>query len=64
MPALQVAFPWLSVTSKLHALAHHAPAEFLRFGCLGAYSDQALEAWSGFLNYAQARCTADSFIGS
>ena len=64
VPPLQVAFPWLSVTPKLHALAHHAPAFLRRFGSLGAYGEQALEAWHGFFNYSQARCTADSFLGA
>ena len=64
VPPLQVAFPWLSVTPKLHALAHHAPTFLRRFGSLGAYGEQALEAWNGFFNYSQARCTADSFLGA
>ena len=64
VPPLQVAFPWLSVTPKLHALAHHAPTFLRRFGSLGAYGEQALEAWHGFFNYSQARCTADSFLGA
>jgi len=64
VPPLQVAFPWLSVTLKLHALALHAPAFLWWFRSLGAYGEQALEAWHGFLNYAKARCTADSFLGA
>jgi len=64
VPPLQVAFPWLSMTPKLQALALHAPAFLWRFGSLGAYGEQALEAWHGFLNYAQARCTAGSFLGA
>jgi len=64
VPPLRSAFPWLNVTLKLHAIAHHAPAFLWRFGSLGAYGDQALEAWHGFFNFAQARCSADSFLGA
>ena len=60
----RAAFPWLCVAPKLHALAHHAPSFLWRFGSLGAYGEQALEAWHGFFNYAQARCSADSFLGA
>lgn len=43
-PALQAAFQGLSVTSKLHALTHHAPAFLRRFRSVGSYGEQALEA--------------------
>ena len=59
---LQVAFPWLSLNSKLHALDHQEPALLRRFGSLGTYGEQALDAWNEFFSYAQARCTADSFL--
>jgi len=52
------------VTPKLHAIALHAPAFLWRFGSLGAYGEQALEAWHGFFIFAPARCTADSFLGA
>ena len=61
---MQVIFPWLSVSPKLHALTHHAPTFLRRFGSLGSYAEQALEAWHAFFNRAQAQCTADSFLGS
>jgi len=64
VPPLRGALPSLSATPKLHALAHHAPAFLWRFGSLGAYGDEALEAWHGVFNYAQARCSADSFLGA
>jgi len=41
---LRATFPWMSVTPKLHALVHHAPTFLLRFGSLGSYAEQALEA--------------------
>jgi len=44
VPLLRASFPWLRVTSKLHALAHHAPVCLWRFGALGAHGEQALEA--------------------
>jgi len=61
---LRATSPWMSVTPKLHALVHHAPTFLLRFGSLGSYAEQALEAWHGFFNHARAHCTADSFLGS
>jgi len=64
VPDFQVIFPWLSVSPKLHALTHHAPTFLRRFGSLGSYAEQALEAWHAFFNRAQAQCTADSFLGS
>lgn len=64
VPPLQEAFPWLSVTSKLHALAHHAPAFFKRFRSLGSYGEPAFEAWLGWFNHTVADCTADSFLGT
>jgi len=63
-PALLVAFPWLSASSKLHALTHHAPAFLRRFGSLGSYAEQALESWPVFFNHARAQCMADFFLGS
>jgi len=63
LPPLQAAFPWLTVTPKLHAHVNHAPAFLRRFGSLGAYGMQALESWHGFFKVSQARCTADSLLG-
>lgn len=61
---LPVAFTWLSVSPKLHALAHHAPDVLLRFGSLGYYAEQALEAWHGVFNQARAQCTSASIEGA
>jgi len=63
-PPLKAAFPWLSITPNMHALAHHAPAFLRRFCHLGSYGEQALEAWHGWFNHTQAQCTADSFLGT
>jgi len=38
------------VIPNLHALALHAPSFLWRFGSLGAYGEQALEAWQGVFN--------------
>lgn len=56
------AFPWVSVTVKLHALAHHVPAFLRRYGSLGIYGEQALEAWHGYFNQAGENLTADCFL--
>jgi len=63
-PALLVALSWLSISPKLHALTHHAPAFLRRFGSLVSYAEQALESWHAFSNHARAQCTADSLLGS
>lgn len=47
VPPLQRAFAWVSVSVRLHTLAHHAPAFLRRYGSLGIYGEQALEAWHG-----------------
>jgi len=64
LPPLQAAFPWISVSVKLHVLAHHAPAFLRRFGSLGIYGEQAMEAWHGFFNQRGAQFTAENFLGS
>lgn len=63
VPPLRRAFPWVSVTVKLNSLAHHAPAFLNRYGSLGMYREQALEAWHGHFNQAGAKLIADSFLG-
>eukprot|EP00170_Pyropia_yezoensis_P001591 contig_6910_g1595 len=63
VPPLQRAFPWVSVSVKLHTLAYHAPAFLRRYGSLGIYGEQTMEAWHGYCNQAGARLTADSLLG-
>lgn len=64
-PPSQNAFPWVRITVKMHALAHHIPVFLRRFGSLGVYGDQALVgAWHGFFNHFQAQLTTESFLGS
>jgi len=44
---LKRAFPWLSVSRKLHLLLCHA-AEFMqRYGSIGLYGEHDIEAWHG-----------------
>jgi len=51
---LKRAFPWLSVSPKLHLLLCHA-AEFMqRYESIGLYGEQAIEAWHG--RYGQSAC--------
>jgi len=63
-PALRVGFPWFSISPKLHALTHHAPALLRRFGSLGSYAEQALESWHAFFSGARAQCAADACWGA
>eukprot|EP00170_Pyropia_yezoensis_P000964 contig_4505_g967 len=64
VPPLQRAFPWVSVSVKLHTLAHHVPGFLRRYGSVGIYGEQALVAWHGYCNQAGARLTADSALGT
>ncbi|OSX80256.1 hypothetical protein BU14_0056s0039 [Porphyra umbilicalis] len=57
-------FPWLRISPKLHALCCHAPQFPRRFGSLGRYSEQALEALHGQFIRDAERCTAPTFLGS
>jgi len=57
-------FPWLRVSPKLHVLCCHAAPFLRRFGSLGRYSEQALEALHGQFNRDAERCTAPTFLGS
>jgi len=44
---LKRSFPWLSISPKLHILMCHAPEFLERFGSIGLYGEQGLEAWHG-----------------
>jgi len=44
---LKGSFPWLSISPKLHILMCHAPDFLERFGSIGLYGEQGLEAWHG-----------------
>jgi len=57
-------FPWLRIAPKLHALRCHAPPFLRRFGSLGRYSEQTLEALHGQFNRDAERCTAPTLLGS
>jgi len=61
---LCAAFPWFSVSPKLHTLCCHAPDFMDYFGSLGRYSEQGLESWHGHFNKNAAKHPADSFLGS
>lgn len=58
------AFSWSSVTLKLHTLCCHAPDFLNRFGSLGRYSEQGLEAWHGHFNYTAVHHPAGTFLES
>jgi len=61
---LRAAFPWFTVTPKLHTLCCHAPDFLDFFGSLGRYSEQGLEAWHGHFNQTAAGHPADSFLAT
>jgi len=47
---LQSSFEWLSITPKLHILACQSADWLDRFGSLGPFAEQGLEAWHGYCN--------------
>lgn len=57
-------YPWVNVSPKLHILLCHAGAFMARFGSLGLYAEQAIEAWHGFCKQNAARFTADTELQS
>jgi len=57
-------FDWVMVTPKMHLSVCHATAFLRRFGSLGRYSEQALEAPHGRFNQEAALYTAGTFLGS
>jgi len=64
MDRLKAGFAWYSVTPKMHALCCHVTAFLWRFGSVGRYSEQGLEALHGRFNQDAARYTAATFLGS
>jgi len=61
---LKAAFAWFGVTPKMHALCCHATAFLWRFGSLGSYSKQGLEALRGRFSQDAARYTSATLLGS
>ena len=61
---LQSSFEWLSITPKLHISACHAADWLDRFGSLGLFSEQGLEAWHAYCNQDTTVFAASSFLES
>jgi len=61
---LKAAFAWFGVNHKMHALCCHATAFLWRFGSLGRYCKQGLEALRGRFNQDAARYTSATLLGS
>jgi len=47
---LKGSFGWLSISPELHILMIHAPEFLERWGSIGLYGEQGLEAWHGRYN--------------
>ena len=45
---LKLCVPWASISPKLHILFRHATDFMSRFGSVGIYDEQSIEAWHGF----------------
>ena len=58
------AFPWFSISPKLHTPCCHAPDFLDSFGSLGRYSEQGLESGHGLFNKNATQHPAESFLGS
>jgi len=41
-------FPWVKASPKLHILMYNAPDFLDRFGSIGLYGEQSIEAWHGY----------------
>lgn len=61
---LMARFEWVSVTPKLHTLVSHARDFLSRFGSLGRFSEQGLEAWHGHYNLYSSHYAADTILDS
>lgn len=60
---LKDSFEWVRITPKLHVLCCHAPEFLRRFGSLGRYGEQGLEALHGRFNRDAALSQAPTFLG-
>jgi len=57
---LKLCFPWVSLSPKLHILFRHA-ADFLsRFGSIGIFGEQSIEASHGFCNQNAVKFSAET----
>jgi len=61
---LRSSFEWASITPKLHVLACHAADWLDKYGSLGLFSEQGLEAWHGYFNQNATVFAAGSFLES
>jgi len=57
---LQVTFPWVSISPKLHVLCFHTWEFMGLWGSTGLYGEQDIESWHGFYNQNTARFTAET----
>eukprot|EP00170_Pyropia_yezoensis_P003443 contig_14363_g3450 len=57
-------FPWFNVSPKMRILLYHAPDFLERFGSLGLYGEQAIEAWHGHYNQNANQYTAKTELQS
>jgi len=55
-------FPWVNVSPKLHILLCHAGEFLCRFGSIGLYGEQTVEAWHGHINQNAAQFSAETEV--
>jgi len=55
-------FPWVNISPKLHMLMYHAPDFLDRFGSIGLYGEQSIEAWHGFYTQNSAKYAAGTEV--
>jgi len=61
---LRSSFEWERITPKLHILACHAADWLERYGSLGLFAEQGLEAWHGHFNQNATVYAVGSFLES
>jgi len=55
-------FGWLSISPKLHILMSHAPDFLERWGSIGLYGEQGLEAWHGRYGQGAVNCPGETEV--
>jgi len=61
---LKRSFPWMNISPKLHLLLCHAADFMHRYGSIGMYGEQAIEAWHGRYGQSARKYSLGSELAS
>ena len=61
---LKRSFPWINISPKLHLLLCHAADLMHRYGSIGMYGEQAIEAWHGRYGQSARKYSLGSELAS